>query len=260
MKAASVVAKLPVMGVNEGEQVAVVEKLLVGRQSKVVEYLSVNTGGSGVIPSLLPFGDVLGIGHDYIVIQSADSIKKAYDNKELIAAAEEGLLLTGASILSSTGDLIDKIADYVVDEKTGEIMSLNLQGGQEVGGDKLVTLSSKFVFINAEGVEPAVQATEAPAETAAEAAPAEPAVQEEAAVQEQAPEPVAQAEPEADDSDDFKPVLDEATLKFLIGQPVLADVRSDDGEFFIAEGTVLTEDILKDADKHGALLQVTMEI
>lgn len=256
MKSASFVAKLPVMGVNEGEQVAVVEKILVGRQSKVVEYLSVNTGKAGVVPSLLPFADVMGIGQDYIVIQSADSIKKAYENDDLITAAEEGLLLTGASVLSSTGDLIDRIADYVIDEKTGEVAKLLLKGGQEVDGDRLLTLSAKFVFINADGVEPAAPVDEAPAE--------EPAV-EEVVAEEVIVEEVAAAEEKkeaapADGSDDFKPVLDDATLNFLIGQPVLADVRSDDGEFFVAEGTVLTEDILKDADKHGALLQVTMEI
>ncbi|MFZ5975187.1 MAG: PRC-barrel domain-containing protein [Bacillota bacterium] len=151
MNSASTVSKLSIVSINEGEQVAVVKSLLVNRISKQVEYLSVVHSVSDALPALLSFKDITGIGKDYIVIKSADDIKKANDDKSLAAVADECLLLTGISVLSSSGNIIGTITDYMIDEKSGKIEKLLLNDGQEVDGRTLLTLSAKFVLVDVDG-------------------------------------------------------------------------------------------------------------
>ncbi len=164
MKSSSFISKLPIVSVNEGEQIVTIQSLVVSRASKKVEYFTVNGGSGSIVPLMLSFKDVIGIGNDYVVVQSAGSIKKLYDNAEFIAAAEEGVVLIGASVMSTAGDILEKVVDYVIDEKTGAIASLTLGNSQEIAGDKLVSISAKFIVVDLAGAAaPAAKAAEAPA-------------------------------------------------------------------------------------------------
>ncbi|MGI6174849.1 MAG: hypothetical protein ACOYJC_01540 [Christensenellales bacterium] len=213
MKTASTVVKLPVVGVKEGEQIAFVKNLLVSSTSKKVEYLSVEHEDNTIIPSLISFKDILGIGQDYIVVQSAECIKKVYDSKPLIAAAEESLLLLGTQVLNFTGDILDTISDYAIDEKTGRIEKLFLQNAQEINGASLITLSAKFAMVD--------------------------------------------TDKNANSADN---TLDESTITYLLDKRVKSDVKSEDGSFVIAKDTVLTQDLIQQAEQQGVLLQLTMEV
>jgi uncharacterized protein YrrD len=213
MKTASTVVKLPVVGIKEGEQIAFVKNLLVNPKSKKVEYLSVEHAGTAIIPSLISFKDILGIGQDYIVVQSAECIKKVYDSKPLIAAAEESLMLLGTQVLNFAGDILDAVSDYGIDEKTGSIEKLFLQNAQEIDGASLVTLSAKFAVVD----------TEKSVSSAAN-------------------------------------TLDEATIAYLLDKKVKSEVKSEDGSFVIQKDTVLTQELIEQAEQQGVLLQLTMEV
>ena len=218
MNSASTVAKLSIVSINEGEQIAVVQNLLVNRKSKKVEYLSVAHSGSDALPALLSFKDIMGIGKDYIIIKSADDIKVINDDKSLVPGAKDCLLLTGIRVLSSAGNIIGTITDYVIDEKSGEIEKLLLDDDQEIDGNKLLTLSAKFVLADIDGETGDTLDTEA------------------------------------------EVGLDEESIAYLVGKTVNADITSEDGEFFITKGTVLTEELIEEAAKHDALLRLTMGI
>lgn len=150
MKLASAIAKLPIISVSEGEQTAAVCNLLVGRKSKKVEFLSVNNGAEEIIANVVAFGDIKGIGNDYIVVSSSDNIVKPYVNDRLIMEIEDCILLNGKLVLSLSGDVFGAISDFALDEKTGAIVSVTLDNQREIEGDKLVTLSSKFVVVDAQ--------------------------------------------------------------------------------------------------------------
>ena len=163
MKSSSFITKLPIVSVNEGEQIVTIQSLVVSRSSKKVEYFTVNGGAGSIVPLMLPFKDVIGIGNDYVVVQSASTIKKLYDNAEFIAAAEEGVVLIGASVMSTAGDILEKVVDYVIDDKTGAIASLTLGNSQEIAGDKLVSISAKFIVVDLEGAAAPAAKAAAPA-------------------------------------------------------------------------------------------------
>jgi hypothetical protein len=61
------------------------------------------------------------------------------------------------------------------------------------------------------------------------------------------------------ESQDSLTVGEEVTA-FLVGSVISEDVTSDDGEFFVAKGTVLTKELVETAQKHDALLLLTMSV
>jgi len=76
MKLSSTITQLPIFGMNEGAQLAICANLYVNRKTKKVEYLSVLKNADDVFPGIIAFDDVKGIGNNFIVVMSENSIKK----------------------------------------------------------------------------------------------------------------------------------------------------------------------------------------
>lgn len=220
MKTASTVKQLPIVSVAEGEEIAAVRSLLVNRKSKKIQYLDVGLNGKGIVPTVLPFEDIIGIGADYIIIKAVSNISRTSDDKSLAASLEDCLLLEGRTVLSSTGDILGTVSDYEIDETSGEIEKLLLENGEEVVGNTIVTLSAQFILADITGNTRGV-----------------PGTVEEIASQ-----------------------LDEGSLAYLEGKTVSSTIRSEDGTFSIEEGTVLTVELISEAERHGLLLELTMQV
>ncbi|HMM30394.1 MAG TPA: PRC-barrel domain-containing protein [Clostridia bacterium] len=54
--------------------------------------------------------------------------------------------------------------------------------------------------------------------------------------------------------------VNQESKQFLLGKTLQNDVGSDDGEFFAAKGTVLTEEVLDEAELHDAILLMTLNV
>lgn len=54
--------------------------------------------------------------------------------------------------------------------------------------------------------------------------------------------------------------VNEESKQFLLGKTLQGDVGSDDGEFFAASGTVLTQAVLDEAELHDAILLMTLNV
>ncbi|MDR2514966.1 MAG: hypothetical protein LBD02_07170 [Christensenellaceae bacterium] len=153
MKSASAILKLPIVAVSEGEQVAQVKNVLISRRLKKASFLHVAHGIPGIFPELIAYSDILSVGNDFIVIRSAGDIKKVFDNKALVDAAADGVFLQGTIALSGTGDILGKVADFDLDEKSGAIEALLLENGDTIPGSRLVTLSPGFVLTSVGAAE-----------------------------------------------------------------------------------------------------------
>lgn len=54
--------------------------------------------------------------------------------------------------------------------------------------------------------------------------------------------------------------VNQESRMFLLGKTLAADVGSDDGEFFAAQGTLLTDEVLDEAERHDAILLMTLNV
>jgi hypothetical protein len=64
----------------------------------------------------------------------------------------------------------------------------------------------------------------------------------------------------ADIKDKSDSTLDEGSVSFLTGKMVPNDIASEDGAFVIKRGTVLTKELIYEAEKNDMLVQLTMAV
>ncbi len=229
MKKSSETLGLRVMGIKEGIEKGIAQDFMINASKRTVEYLILKEK-NGYVFRAIATGDILGIGADYIMTSTIENAKKIYESKEIMKEIEDGFFILGASVLSSTGDMIGGIADFSFDEKTGELDTLYLDNGEEYSGNTITALSAQTVFIDKSGNAALRQSVEEVSEA--------PAVKE--------------SKPSA---------LEEESKAYLLGKVVKNDVTSDDGTFSLTEGTVLTEEILEQVAKHNdVLLTLTMDV
>ncbi len=261
MKKSSEVLGLKVIGIREGVENGIAQDFMIDTESKKIKYLILKSS-SGYGFRVMNVTDVEAIGADYIITGSVENAINIYESKEIMEEIEKGFFILGTTVLSSSGNIIGTVSDFTFEEKTGEMDRVMLNDGHEFSASNIATLAGKMVFINEDG------AVSKPAEQIAEPAP-EP-VAEEVFVAEELPaveeievpaSPIVaeQAAPVAAEAP-ARSALEQESITFLLGKTVKSEVLSDDGMFRLEAGTELTEEIINLAEKHDAILTLTLSV
>jgi uncharacterized protein YrrD len=287
MKKSSEVLGLRMIGIREGMENGIAQDFMIDTDTKLVKYLILKSS-SGYGFRVMNVTDVQAIGADYIISDSIDNAINIYESKEIMEEIEKGFFILGTTVLSSSGDIIGIVSDFSFDEKTGKMDVIMLDDGNEFSADKIATLAGKMVFIDPSGKSIAQMAEmdaavadaapvmeeqpveeEPPAgryEPVAEAVEEEPQPEEEPLAEEVevevveevlAPEP--EPEPETSAVEE-KSGIEMESMAFLLGKTVKSEVVSDDGMFRLEPGTELTQEIINLADKHDAILTLTLSV
>lgn len=267
MKKSSEVLGLKVIGIREGIENGIAQDFMIDTESKKIKYLILKSS-SGYGFRVMNVTDVEAIGADYIITGSVENAINIYESKEIMEEIEKGFFILGTTVLSSSGNIIGTVSDFTFEEKTGEMDRIMLNDGHEFAASNIATLAGKMVFINEDGAvsKPASIPDEAvfeavtieePAVIAEEPAPVfEPVMEEpvfEPVVEQIAPEPEVAESP-------ARSALEQESINFLLGKTVKSEVLSDDGMFRLEAGTELTEEIINLAEKHDAILTLTLSV
>ncbi len=247
MKKATQILGLPLLGIKEGSQKGFVQDIMVDPATKKVQYLILKDA-KGYSFNALKVVDVLGAGENYITTQTIKNVTKIYESKEVGEIIEGGFFMLDTTALSNDGNIIGKVIDFTFDERKGDISTIYLDDATEIAIDKITTLSNDIVFVNATGesYEDFSVAKEAPAFVPE-------AVVEDVPIVEEVAEEVVEEEEEIDD-------FQREQREFLMGRSVINDVTLDDGTLFVTKGTVITEAIIKEAEKLNAVLELTLNV
>jgi hypothetical protein len=200
---------------------------------------------------LLPFKEVISMGNPYIMTRTKNALIPEA-NPQATDALKKLSNLLSTEILTEDGSHFDFVKGFEFDPKSGAITKIETYNGGSIPGASIVFLSLSYVLIKSGSAQveaPTPEPTAVVEPVAAEEEAAEEAAVEEIALEvDEAPEKEADVE-EKDFSDDP-----------LIGITVGEDVSSKDGEFFVAKGTEITEELLAEADRHDAILLLTMSV
>lgn len=221
MKKSTEVLGLKVIGIKEGIDKGVIQDMIIDAEGKKISHLILkDSRGYGFYG--LALADVLGIGADYAIIPTLSCIGKLYESGDLLQAVENGFYLLGATALSSGGDIIGTVEEFGFAPKGGKIESIKLDNGSEYTADQIAALAGSTVFLNLGDEKIELGAKK------------DPAIPEDGI--------------EAD------------SIRFLMNKTLKTTASSEDGAFTVEAGTLLTEDVLKEAAKHDALLTLTLNV
>jgi uncharacterized protein YrrD len=147
MKRANDIIKLPVISILEGEELGIVEDLLIDADNGKVEFLVVNDSEWYMGAKLIAFEDVKGIGVDVITTEKKQTLKPFSECQAAMDYAKRGIRIIGTKAYTETGVYMGVIDEIIVDEKNGVIYGCDLIRDKEKNkGKEKVIIPSKSVI------------------------------------------------------------------------------------------------------------------
>lgn len=239
MKRTQDIVGLPVFSVVDGRQVGQVKDLVINPEEGRVEYLLVSDGSWYVGARVLPFNKVMGIGDHAVTTESESSITSIAEAAKANDLLKRNVELKGNRLLTDRGDIIGKVTEYQLDENSGIITRLHFQRSEEAAAEELdaqqvLTYGSDVVVVKY--LQSAPEGTPIPAETPTETSSS------------------GQAETgELDGAALFK----KRQREYLTGKKAIRDLRGQDGQILIAEGTIITEALIDLAEQHNKFVELS---
>jgi len=142
MKSSSQVTGLPLLGVQEGMEFGTVQDIVIDPQTKKVQSLILRGAKNEYDYRELKISDIIGIGKDYVITQTIE-------NAMARGLSNAGMALLNIRCIASSGDVLGNVKDFVFDEKTGVIKSVQLDTGSEIPGESIMALSNNLLFVTA---------------------------------------------------------------------------------------------------------------
>ena len=275
-----------IVAIDDRKRLGKMKELCVDCDTLSVCYYIVNSAATNAA-LVLPFDKSLAVGDTFITIQSRDDFLLPSDD-EAKHVISDGFRLVGVDVFSQNGNRLGSIENYEFDPTSGKVTKIILGRRVAFTADTFVFFAPDFVFVDdgeatafdvrhgvktprgrkkpapravttrspraataARGAAPAARQAAAPAKAPVEA-PRQVPVEVPAKAPAAAPAPAA---PAADGGSE-----DDVLKEFLLDAVVSDDVESKDGLFKIAKGTKLTKALINEAQKHDALLLLTMSV
>ena len=241
-----------VVSIGERMTMGAVKDVCVDCEKGAVSHFVIGDFEHGA-PRLLPYHEIRAVGDSFITINKEAVLldPESRRSKEIL---ENGCKLVGVEVFSGDGDRIGSVGGFEFEPKNGSISSITLSDGAEYPATNVLFYSPKYVFV--ESIiepEPAVVAE----------AVEEPKVKAEQVIEEVKEEPAqeesAQEEPVEESAKEEEKVED-SLRDLLIGKTMNEKVTSIDNAFVIEKGATITEEVFAEAEKHDALLMLTVNI
>lgn len=246
MKKSQEIVGLPVFSIVDGKEVGQVKDLVVNPEEGAIEFLLVNGGNWYVGARVLPFRAVLGIGKHAVTTESEGQLVSLNESSSANALLQRGIKVKGNKVLTRKGNLVGVVSEYEIDENTGKVSSLDLKSMDDeavhstITANNVLTFGKDVLVIEDRAVEKGPdRGTESNAGAAIPAESGE-----------------AQGVSDAKESDAAK-LFVERQKQFLMGKKVTRDVKDDQGNVLIAEGTTVDDQVLVIAENSGKLVELS---
>lgn len=258
---------LPVISINEGQELGKVKDLVINPNGGSVAALIIDDGKWYFGAKLLSFSAVSGIGEYAVTVDSSNqivNINNAPDLEQLLIA---DIKVIGAKVLTKDGFIQGKVNEIVVDADGKISCEVEDDKGQitNIDSDKILTFGKNVIivadkeevgakYVAKTMVEPnqAINVKTAPALTAQ---PIQQTQVHSAEIN------VPQTEPVKENaSDDSAKKFDEKHRKYLLGKKAGRRIETDNGMLIIEQGGEITEEVLQKAKLAGKFVELSMNI
>lgn len=223
MKSSSKVIGLPLMSVKEGQKVGSVQDIVVDAQKKKVDALVVRGSKNEYDFQQLKISDVIGIGKDYVILQSIENVKS-------VASESVGVPLLNIQCIASSGDVLGTVIEFEFDEKAGTINTLKIDTGNAVKGENILTISNNLLFVQNSNESPVSSVNPMDSEDTA---------------------PVV---------NNANNTLEKEQRDYMIGRVVKNDVKDQNGNIIVSKGTMVNSAIIEKAENAGLTIDLMLEL
>ncbi|MBP2642234.1 MAG: PRC-barrel domain protein [Firmicutes bacterium] len=263
MKKSVDILGLPVISINEGNELGTAKGLVIDAAQGAVAAIVLEDGKWYLGAKLLPFTAVAGIGENALTTESSTHIITIQNAPELEKLLEADVKVIGAKVLTKNGRYQGKVSEIEMDE-TGRIVSCEIENGTEaksvVEGEQVITFGKEVMIIADDDAAqirhaaPSPSPASQPHPVAAAAATAEP-VQPAKADAVEPPKPA--QEPAAED---LSKKFDDKQRKYLLGKKATRKIETDNGVLIVEQNGEITEEVIQKAKLAGKFVELSMSI
>ncbi len=236
MKKSQEIIGLPVFSIVDGKKIGQVKDLVINPEEGKLDFILVSNGSWYVGARVLPYKAVMGIGEHAVTTESQNLLSNIGDNSSASTLLQRNVEIKGNRVLTNKGNLIGVISEYEIDENTGKIVSLEYKTARDESkvdiveaadvltyGADVIVVRENQTSIDPDGVQQPEDAT---------------------------------ATPSGGESDGA--ALFKARQKqFLLGKKLIQDVKDASGNILIAEGTLVTEEIINLAEENNRFVELS---
>lgn len=236
MKKSQEIIGLPVFSIVDGKKIGQVKDLVINPEEGKIDFILVSNGSWYVGARVLPYKAVMGIGEHAVTTESQNLLSNIGDNSSASTLLQRNIEIKGNRVLTNKGNLIGVISEYEVDENTGKIVRLEYKTARDesktdvIEADDVLTYGADVIVVreNQNGTDPG------------------------GTPQSEDITPMA-ADGETDGAAFFKA----RQKQFLLGKKLVQDVKDASGNILIAEGTLVTEEIINLAEQHNRFTELS---
>lgn len=128
MKKSKQLIAMPVISLEEGQQVGTVKKLLINPSQKEVIALIIEQKGWFKEQKFVPFNRISSVGEDIITIDQSTGLEKGSSLPEIMRFFKDQVEIIGAKLITENGAILGYVDEYYLDLSTGSITGLEFTG------------------------------------------------------------------------------------------------------------------------------------
>lgn len=133
MKPSRKYLSLPIISLQEGQQIGYVKSLILDAGAKSLAAIVVDPKGFFKDQRIIPYTKVVSVGDDAITIDKGIHVEKTSSLPELLDLVKEKLSIIGTKMVTETGKTLGTAEEYYVDPQTGKITQIEISGGKLEG-------------------------------------------------------------------------------------------------------------------------------
>lgn len=152
MKDIKEILNLPVVSIQDGEEIAIIKSVIINCEKKSLEYLIIEKKDNRqIFLETIPYSEVIGFGCYAVTVDSSLSVMSL----ELLKLDEKQFKkhddIVSQKIITQVGDYVGVVLGFDFDENTGEISSItykdNTTQSKKVDRQNLLTIGYKLLII-----------------------------------------------------------------------------------------------------------------
>jgi uncharacterized protein YrrD len=115
---------MPVISLEEGQEIGIIKGLVVDPGLKKVAALIIEQKGWFNEQKFIPYSNVHSVGEDAVTVKHGTMVQKGGNLPEIISLTKSKVKISGARIVTESGTLLGEADDYYVNLATGEMVGM----------------------------------------------------------------------------------------------------------------------------------------
>jgi len=252
MKKSNALTGLPVLAIADGAMVSMVLAPLINQQEGKIAYLLLDGQAWFLEKRVLKFEDIAAIGEDAVTTETAANVKPVSTAPQAVKILQHNTTLINTKVITRDGRLVGTAGEFYFDEKSGIITGCELvpgDGQEPIGvipAAQIKTYGQSYLVVAEDyQLHPGT-----PPDRQEVVIPPKPALS-------QAQEADRRTE-ESSGEEDPLTLFSTKQRQYLIGKKASRTIIDANSNIIIAEGSVITEDVIERARQVDKYVELTM--